>query len=250
MQIEVNDGMGSGDPAQGIVRWDGQAGMRDVASVIVARELRLLNFVDSEFFSESGKGITLCRRMRELGVNALWSASLTSLPSSGLLEEMRLSGCQRLEMALAPDAAETALSRAREFGFDITVRNADGAPYAIASSPYTVAEREAVVERLPGLHAAQFDLAVAYYKARRFDDVMFPLGKAMTLRFPFNELCLNLLACLSAAKHYPDMASGLLRQAEYGSPHPVVFRNRERLKSWLENGGDVRGIRLMLEPAV
>jgi hypothetical protein len=111
-----------------------------------------------------------------------------------------------------------------------------------------VAEREAVAELLPGLHAAQFDLAVAYYRARRFGDVMRPLGKAMVLRFPMNELCLNLLACLSAARHYPDMAAGLLDQAGHGCPHPVVFRNRGLLRSWMESGGDLRGVRLELDP--
>jgi len=100
----------------------------------------------------------------------------------------------------------------------------------------------------PSLHRARLELAVAYYRAGRLGDVMLPLGKAMTLRFPMNELCLNLLACLSAAKHYPEQAAGLLDQAGYGCPHPVVFRNRELLKAWLAGGGDLKGVRLCLEP--
>jgi hypothetical protein len=161
---------------------------------------------------------------------------------------MRLAGCRRVAMTLGPDEAVEGLFWARRYGYDIRIRNVDGTPYTAERVTYSVSEREAVALRLPGLHAAQFDLAVAYYRAGRYADVMLPLGKAMTLRFPLNELCLNLLACLSAAKHYPDQAAGLLDQAGYGCPHPVVFRNRELLRAWLASGGDLKGVRLRLEP--
>lgn len=236
------------ESAHGVVRWGGPGTLRDVASDICARSLRAVSFVDDEFFMDADVGAQMCREMRVLDMNVLWNASVSVLPSTDLLQNMRLAGCQRLEFKLGPDDAEIALRRARRFGFEVRIRNTDGTPYAVDGVSYSVAEREAIVDRLPGLSSVQFDLAVAYYRARRFSDVMLPLGKAMTLRFPLNELCLNLLACLSAAKHYPDMASGLLQQAEHGCPHPVVFRNRELLKSWLESGGDVKGVRLMLEP--
>lgn len=248
--IDASVGKDGRDDAltHGIVRWNNTGTLRQVAAEVSAKSLRVLAFIDGEFFADEGQGIQLCREMRTLNMNVLWSAFISTLPSSKLLREMRLAGCQRLELALAPEDAEIALERVREFGFALLMRQIDGTPYAVDCTTYTVAEREAIVERLPGLHSVQFDLAVAYFKAQRFSDVMLPLGKAMTLRFPLNELCLNLLACLSAAKHYPDMAAGLLKQAQHGCPHPVVFRNRELLKSWLESGGDVKGVRLMLEP--
>lgn len=231
-----------------VVRWDGDGSISDVAQMVRERGLQSFAFVDKEFFADHDRAVALCREMRQLDINVLWTATLTAVPKRELLEEMRLAGCHRLIMFLEPDAAVDSLSAAREFGFDICIRNVDGTSYACDRTQYTVAEREAIVDRLPGVHAVQFDLAVAYFKARRFSDVMLPLGKAMTLRFPVNELCLNLLACLSAAKHYPDIAAGLLEQAGHGTPHPVVFRNRGLLKSWLQSGGDVRGVRLMLEP--
>lgn len=239
---------GQGESAlYGAVRWTCDGSIADIEDVIRERGLTSLVFVDAEFFADHTHGIALCRDMRAANVNVLWSAQLTNMPSRELLRVMRLAGCQRVDMLLDLNEAAKALTMAREFGFDVRIQTADGMPYASDKTSYTVVEREAIAELLPGLHSVQFDVAVAYFKARRFRDVMLPLGKAMTLRFPMNELCLNLLACLSAAKHYPDMAAGLLNQARYGCPHPVVFRNRSLLKSWLESGGDVKGVRLLLE---
>lgn len=240
---------GQGDcPWQAVIRLEHGGTAADLARAVHRHGLRSLAFDDEALFACHERAMTLCREMRELDVNVLWSAGLSSLPERELLRAMRLAGCQLLDVRLGPDEAAEALGRAREFGFDIRLRNVDGSAYATDRTSYTVADREAVADLLPGLHAAQFDLAVAYYRAGRFSDVMQPLGKAMVLRFPMNELCLNLLACLSAARHYPDMAAGLLDQAGHGCPHPVVFRNRGLLRSWMESGGDLRGVRLELEP--
>lgn len=254
MHIEMIRGKDRGKEGQGCRPWqavvrlgkDGTAA--DLAKAVRRHGLRSLAFDDEPLFASHGRSMALCREMRELDVNVLWSARLSSLPERELLRAMRLAGCQLLDMRLGPEEAAEALCRAREFGFDIRLRNVDGSAYATDRTSYTVADREAVADLLPGLHTAQFDLAVAYYRARRFSDVMQPLGKAMVLRFPMNELCLNLLACLSAARQYPDMAAGLLDQAGHGCPHPVVFRNRGLLRSWMESGGDLRGVRLELEP--
>lgn len=255
MRIESMTTMPGGETGDGdsqalqAVRWTPGGSVDDIAGIVRRDGLQWLAFIDREFFSDHDEAIAMCRRMRELDMNVLWTAVIADPPCRELLREMRLAGCQRLELFLEPDVdAVNALELVREFGFDYTISNIDGTPYACDRPRYTVAEREEIARRLPGLHSVQFDLAVAYYRAGRIHDVMLPLGKAMTLRFPVNELCLNLLACLSAAKHYPDMAAGLLRQAQHGCPHPVVLRNRSLLRSWLESGGDVKGVRLMLDP--
>ena len=224
--------------------WD----LDPVARAVAERGLTALVFADPAIFADHIRAVELCTEMRVRELNVLWSARLDTVPTDGLLLAMRLAGCQQLDMTLGPDEAAEGLFWARRYGYEVRLRNVDGSPYIAEKVGYTVAEREAAAERLPGLHAAQFDLAVAYFKARRYQDVMLPLGKAMTLGFPLNELCLNLLACLSAARHYPDQAAGLLDQAGYGCPHPVVFRNRDLLRAWLAGGGDVKGVRLMLEP--
>lgn len=249
MYIEfVSATKGKDGQGYAVVRWDGRWNVDSMETAVRENKLTWLAFGDSEFFDDRRKAVSMCEILRTLDIKILWSARLAMLPSDGLLRAMRLAGCQYVDMQLASDLAVEALKRARRYGFDIRIRNEDGTPYVADRILYSVAEREAVADRLAGLHSAQFDLAVAYYKARRFNDVMLPLGKAMTLGFPMNVLCLNLLACLSAAKHYPDQAAGLLDQARNGCPHPVVFRNRELLKSWLESGGDLKGVRLDLEP--
>ena len=246
----VSDGAGpGGNPfAHGVVRFDRDWCLDEVESAVGERGLSALAFEDAAMFADHERVVDMCTDMRVREVNVLWSARMDTVPTGGLLKAMRLAGCQRVDMRLDPDEAVEGLFWARRYGFDVRISNPEGAPYAAERITYGVAEREAVAGRLPGLHAAQFDLAVAYFRAGRYGDVMLPLGKAMTLRFPLNELCLNLLACLSAAKHYPDQAAGLLDQAGYGCPHPVVFRNRELLRAWLAGGGDLKGVRLRLEP--
>ncbi|MBG0789775.1 MAG: hypothetical protein H0S80_04665 [Desulfovibrionaceae bacterium] len=235
--------------AHGVVRHDGDWDVAPLAREVGERGLAALAFDDPVLFRDHASAVAMCESMRVLDMNVLWSARLDTVPTGGLLKAMRMAGCQQVDMTLDPDEAAEGLFWARRYGFEVGLGNGEGASYVAERIGYTVAEREEIAGRLPGLHAAQFDLAVAYFKARRYRDVMLPLGKAMTLGFPLNELCLNLLACLSAAKHYPGQAAGLLAQASYGCPHPVVFRNRELLKSWLESGGDLKGVRLELEPA-
>lgn len=248
MVPEPNGKDGQGTAQQmAVVRYAEGSSIERIEAEVRRRGLQSLAFLDREFFDDPKRGVAMCRAMRAIDLNVLWSARLYTAPTPALLREMRLAGCQRLEMYLDPDEAVVALMAARKYGFDITIRNVDGTPYATDRTHYSVLERQTICERLPGLHSVQFDLAVALYKAGRYREVMLPLGKAMTLRFPMNELCLNLLACLSAAKHYPDMAAGLLDQARYGCPHPIVYRNQQKLRSWMAKGGDTKGVRLLLD---
>lgn len=253
MYIEMSMGMSDGKDgrhqlaAHGIVHWDKRGSIKDIEYEVRERGLTTLVFADSNFFDDHERAMEMCCDMRIRDMNVLWSAQIAKLPTEALLKVMRMAGCQHIDVHLDLDEAVEALALARLYGFDIRMCCFNAIPYASEKTRYTVAEREAIAHRLPGLHTAQFDLAVSYFNARRFTEVMLPLGKAMTLRFPKNDLCLNLLACLSAAKHYPDQAAGLLDQAGYGCPHPVVFRNRKILKSWLESGGDLKGVRLKLE---
>ena len=254
MQIKTRTVLSGGEAGQrepfrhGVVRFDGNWSLDTVAREVAERGLTALVFDDPAIFADHEKAVDMCLDMRVREMNVLWSARLDTVPTDGLIRSMRLAGCQQVDMTLDPDEAVEGLFWARHYGLEVRIRNTNGISYAAERILYTVVEREAIAERLAGLHAAQFDLAVAYFKAQRYHEVMLPLGKAMTLRFPMNDLCLNLLACLSAAKHYPDQAAGLLDQAGYGCPHPVVYRNRDLLKVWLASGGDLKGARLRLEP--
>lgn len=230
-----------------VIRWSKDWSVKDLAVFVKANDLTSLVFNDRLFFEDEKNAIAMCREMTDFGINVLWTAHLWKTPSGDLLQAMRLAGCQRLEMHLSSDAAVPALQAAREFGFDICISNVDGTPYATDKIHYSINERVIIADRFPNLHMAQFELAAAYYEAGRLKDVMNPLGKAMMLGFPMNELCLNLLACLSAAKHYPDLAAGLLDQARYNGPSPIVMGNRQQMANWYATRGDLRGVRLQLD---
>eukprot|EP00831_Metopus_contortus_P001189 TRINITY_DN10427_c0_g4_i1.p3 TRINITY_DN10427_c0_g4~~TRINITY_DN10427_c0_g4_i1.p3 ORF type:complete len:211 (-),score=46.41 TRINITY_DN10427_c0_g4_i1:83-715(-) len=198
MQIKTRTVLSEGEIGQrplfrhGVVQFDGDWNLDAVAREVAERGLTVLVFDDPDMFLDRGKVVDMCLDMRVRDIDVLWSACLATVPTGGLLKSMRLAGCQRVDMMLNPDEAVEGLFWARRYGFEVRIRNTDGMPYVAERIFYTVAEREAIAERLSGLHAAQFDLAVAYFKAQRYSDVMLPLGKAMTLGFPLNELCLNL----------------------------------------------------------
>ncbi|CCH48140.1 tetratricopeptide repeat protein [Pseudodesulfovibrio piezophilus] len=237
-----------GESCVGVFREGQVLTLEEVLESIRSTCLKVFTFEDREIFSDNEYGLQLCAALREAGVNILWTARLNQEPSCELLQEMRLAGCQRLDFFLPSVGIGEVVSRVRKFGFAVRLCSIGGVWTSRDEWTYSVAERERVATLLPDVHAVHFELAVAYYKARRYREVMLPLGKAMTLGFPMNTLCLNLLACLSAVKHYPDMAAGLLEQAAYDCPPPVVSRNRREIRAWLESGGDVRGVPLILEP--
>lgn len=209
-----------------------------------------LLFVGKGAFASKEIGLQTCDVIRKSQLPMLWNARLWSEPDSEVLKAMRFAGCRRLELHMDDATLEMVLPQVLALGFAVCVRHPDGSPYALEQIEYSLEEREVLAVQHPELHMVQFELAVAYFKAERLSDVMQPLGRAMTLGFPATPLCLNLLACLGAAKHYPEMAAGLLYQAGHWSTHPVVARNASRLEKWLANNGDIKGERLMLEPDV
>ena len=108
--------------------------------------------------------------------------------------------------------------------------------------PLTVAECEAALDRLPGLHAAHLDLAAAYTYAGRFDDAKRHARRAMELGYPVPALALNCLACLAAGRGDLPAAREHLNEAmRQPSPHPMIAANVERLTKWTEAGGAEAG---------
>jgi len=92
-----------------------------------------------------------------------------------------------------------------------------------------VADREAVVERFPGLHAAHLELANAYYRAGRFGDAEDELDRAADLGFPIPAMIANQRACIALAGGDSEVAA-LLQQALADYRHPLVAANLERLR--------------------
>lgn len=250
MHSVLNQPVLQGKEGQGritVIKWSEEWSVEALAAEIKDSNIKTLVFEDAGFFNNFENTMTMCREIISAGLNILWSATLQTKIADELLREMRQAGCQRLDMYLDSDDAIEMLTSARLFGFDICIRNSDGTSYVTDRVEYTVEERKTVAELFPALHAAQFELAAAYFEAGRIREVMHPLAKAMTLGYPMNEHCLNLLACLSAARHYPDLASGLLVQAHHNGHTPVVEENKKQMNEWYASRGDMRGTPLQLE---
>jgi radical SAM superfamily enzyme YgiQ (UPF0313 family) len=112
---------------------------------------------------------------------------------------------------------------------------------AIEGFDDTVAEREAVVETLPGLSAAHLELANAYLRAGRLDDSGRAIDRAQALGFPIPAMLDNQRACVALARGEAGEAAALLERAHAHHPHPLVTANKARLRGWLGAPSAVRG---------
>ncbi|MEF2232337.1 MAG: hypothetical protein V3571_15500 [Pseudodesulfovibrio sp.] len=230
------------------IRWIDGADVREILAILGNGEARYAHFEDPALFADAGRCLQLCVLLRERRINILWSARMNGSFGGGRLRMMRMAGCRKIIAAVDGDALVDLRGQAREFGLEYVIVRPDGMVLNSGEDGYTVAEREAVAERLPGVHSVQYDLAVACFKAGQFDKVMGPLGRAVALGFPATELSLNLLACMKAVKEFPSVADGRSVQTIPGSPHPVVLRNRRLVRFWLESGGNIKDARMLLDP--
>lgn len=105
---------------------------------------------------------------------------------------------------------------------------------------FTVAEREAIVERLPEVHAAHLELANAYLKAARLDDAEAALARAQTLGFPIPGAIDNQRACIALARGDIDAALAVLERGLQRVAHPLLEVNRQMLLRWIETPAELR----------
>lgn len=115
-------------------------------------------------------------------------------------------------------------------------------------SPYTSAQRREICERLPGLHAAQLDLAAACFVEGDLDGARTSAEEALRLAYPLPGLCRNLQACIAAAAGDIKAALEELIAAKGLGLHAVVERNIEAAQRWIKAGGPDRGMPLILDP--
>jgi len=230
------------------IRWIEGADVQGILADLAKSDARYVHFEDPALFADAGLCLQLCVMLRERRINILWSARMDGAFGGGRLRMMRMAGCRKIIAAVEGDALVDLREQAREVGLEYVLIRSDGTVLNSGEDGYSVEEREAVAERLPGVHSVQYDLAVACFKAGQFDQVMGPLGRAVALGFPATELSLNLLACMKAVKEFPGVADGRSVQTIPGSPHPVVLRNRRLVRFWLESGGNIKDARMLLDP--
>jgi radical SAM superfamily enzyme YgiQ (UPF0313 family)/Flp pilus assembly protein TadD len=115
---------------------------------------------------------------------------------------------------------------------------------------FTVAEREAVVELLPGVHAVHLELANAYLKAARLDEAEAALSTAQALGFPIPGAIDNQRACLALARGDVDAALAVLERGLERVSHPLLEGNRQILLRWMETPAELRGPAPLLNDSV
>ena len=224
----------------------------DVPTIIAAlarSEARYAHFEDPALFADAARCMQLCVVMQERRLKLLWSARMDGPFGGGRLRLMRMAGCRRIVACVPDEALLEAREQLREFGLEYVFLRPGGAVLESRNDEYSVAEREAVAVRLPGVPAVQFELAVTRFMAGSYGKVMQPLARAVALGFPASELSLNLAACLKTVLDHPDLAEGRSVLAGPGAPHPVVMRNRRLMRSWLEKERGARRTFLLPDPA-
>lgn len=115
---------------------------------------------------------------------------------------------------------------------------------------YTVEEREAVIDLLPGLHTARVDLANAYLRAGRLEDAKTQLDKAEELGFPVGVIIQNQRACISLAEQNYKNALSLLEGCVQSLPSLIVRKNYSKVKAWVKTPPNKRGKLPLLDDSV
>ncbi len=112
----------------------------------------------------------------------------------------------------------------------------------------TAADCEAIVNRLPGHHAAHLDLAVAHFREENLDGAALHAQKALELGHPLPGLCLNLLAAVACQRKEYSTMQQLLTDAWQRDPqHYVLVKNVHKVKAWLAEAGPLRNTPLDLD---
>lgn len=106
---------------------------------------------------------------------------------------------------------------------------------------YNVAEREAIVGRLPELSSVHVELANAYFLAGRLDEALAELDRAEDLGFPIGNIIQNQRACIALASGDVDKALILLERVLQSYPPLLVVKNIEKLRAWIDVPINIRG---------
>jgi anaerobic magnesium-protoporphyrin IX monomethyl ester cyclase len=112
---------------------------------------------------------------------------------------------------------------------------------------YTIEELEAILALLPDHPAAHVDLAGAYYRQGRYDEVEKHLRLALELNYCSPGLVYNYLACLAAARQeIAEVMEYLIKAYKY-FPHEIIQQNLKLLARWHKEGGPQNGRPLRLK---
>jgi len=112
----------------------------------------------------------------------------------------------------------------------------------------SAAECEAILARLGDHHAAHMDLAAAFFRENNLEGAERHAQKALELGHPLPGLCLNMLAVIASKRSEWKKMQDIFTDAWRRDPqHYVLVKNVQKVKSWLDQAGPLRGMALDLE---
>jgi radical SAM superfamily enzyme YgiQ (UPF0313 family) len=110
-----------------------------------------------------------------------------------------------------------------------------------------VAAARAILEKVGDHHAAQLDLAGAYFREGNFEKAREHAERAIELGYPATGLALNYIAVSAFEQGDLDtMKSVFMRAAKTDPQHHVLITNVEAVRAWFREEGPERGIPLAL----
>lgn len=104
---------------------------------------------------------------------------------------------------------------------------------------YSVADRAAVIDRLPAQHSLHMDLCAAYLRENKPNRAKEQLQKAVDMEYFLPGLIVNQRACIAALRRDYKMALAHLEATVRSYPHQVVLKNLKRLQTWINDESTV-----------
>jgi radical SAM superfamily enzyme YgiQ (UPF0313 family) len=112
----------------------------------------------------------------------------------------------------------------------------------------SVADAQAILERVGDYHAAHLDLAGAYYRDGQLGPAEQHARRALELGYPSPGIIYNYLACIAAARSdIRAMQEHFLAGAKADPQHHILMSNVERARRWFRQQGPELGLPLVLE---
>ncbi len=110
-----------------------------------------------------------------------------------------------------------------------------------------VTEYAAILERLGDFAGAHLDLGGAYYREGNWDAAELHVRKALALAHPLPGLLYNYLACIAFARGDVELMKTHFEAAMQDPLHPVLMRNVQAVRAWLQQGGPAKRLPLRLD---
>jgi radical SAM superfamily enzyme YgiQ (UPF0313 family) len=112
----------------------------------------------------------------------------------------------------------------------------------------SVADAQSVLELLGDHHAANIDLAGAYFREGNWAKSREHVERALRLDYPAPGLAYNYLACIAEREgDLPQMQAHFMTAAKTDPQHAVLIENVQAARYWFAAQGPARGVPLQLK---